>query len=517
MNLRRLGLVLLVLAPALMARGEGLPSWEDPEAFAGIQRLLDAGDAEGAARMIGEAKGAAAADPALTSRLANLEAVLAFVRGHAAAAADRFARSVDSSPNAAIRAVNAFNAALAAAQAGDAEAYARYAAIVAGAAGPGSTLPGDLALERGLNEAARSSAIAFEILEGFHREHPEHPRVADAEISLAELYLTQVPAQPVAARDQLEETKQRALTLAQREWLDQVAIWVEVAAGDSRSAVDRALRFLADWPQSRRRPGVLMVLGESYYRMEDFAKAMGFFEKIAAEAPDSEHAEPALFFAARSASLSFLPENQRRAVELWTQVADRGGALSAAARHELGLLELAREEFDAALAAFDAVRASPVADPKLRIAALADQAEALYAKAAVAGNDPASIEAAVAKLSEIQSDPGADRTWRLQAAVRQGKCLEALGKTEEALAIYRRLVQEESPAGSVAAAPVAEFDWLFRAALAAIRLLQAGERWQDAIAIADQVAQAGGPRAAEAARLSESLRLRHFIWEDPAG
>ena len=81
--------------------------------------------------------------------------------------------------------------------------------------------------------------------------------------------------------------------------------------------------------------------------------------------------------------------------------------------------------------------------------------------------------------------------------------------------LYVNLVRDGAPAGPVAASPTAEFDWFFRAGLAAIRLLQREGNWEAAVAVADRVAQSGGPRATEAARIADRLRLRHFIWEEP--
>lgn len=454
-------------------------------------------------------------DPSSHARIRNLEGIIEWARGDAAKAARLFAESVDLAPDAATRAECAYNAALAASLAGDTTAYQHYADLLSRSVPADSELPGDLSLETGLSEAARAGAGAFQILETFLKRHPAHPRVADAEISLAELYLTQVPPQPVAAGEHIEDARQRPLTLAQREWLDHVAIWVGVASQDTPATVERARRFLDDWPQSERRPSVHMVLGESFFRSGDYPNAIIHFERLAVQNPDSDFAEPALFFAAKAASLTLSQENHQHAISLWDRVVEEGGALAAPSRHEQGLLELSREHFDEAIAAFDEVIGMKPADPLLRIAALSDRGEALYAKALFQGNDPALFEEAAAVFGTVETDPAANKAWRLQASVRKGKCLEALGQNEAALRLYQGIVRDAAPGGPSATVPVAEFDWYYRAGLAAIRLLQAGERWRESVAIADQVAETGGPRAAEAARIADRLRLRHFIWEDP--
>lgn len=427
----------------------------------------------------------------------------------------RLATVQAANPSASVVVDEAFDAALSAAVAGNEAEYKRLAAIVSDLAGPESPLPGDLALERGLVEAAQSAPGALDHIETFIRLYPEHSRQAEARIALAELYLTQVPPQPVAARENLDAARERPLNLERREWLDHVAIWVEIGAQDRAGIVKSANRFLEDWPQSSRRPSVLMVLGEHYFRAGNHRTAKAYFERVAAESPASELAEPAQFFAARAASLITGADGQQQAYDLWSRVAEGGGPLAVPALHEMALLDLARERHDEAIATLERVAAAPNADAALRVAARADRGEALFAKATTLGKDAALLEQAAAAFAEIGTDPAASRVWRLQAAVRQGKCLEALDRNLEAVEIYRRVVTQSAPSGPAAVVPVAEFDWFYRAGLAAVKLLQQSSEWREAVAIADLVAQAGGPRAAEAARLAGSLRLRHFIWEEP--
>ncbi|MBL9153646.1 MAG: tetratricopeptide repeat protein [Verrucomicrobiales bacterium] len=513
---------LLSLTLALVATGGG--AQETPveattaaHSLADIEALIARGEHAEAAKAIAQARAAAGNDAAAASRLLNLEGVLHTARGDAQKAAASFAASLATAPDGPLRTTLAYNAALAALQGGDIASYDRLAGIVQTNAGAGSPLIADLALERGLIEAARADTAAFDSLETFLRRFPDHSRAAHAEISLAELYLTQVPPQPTASREHLDSARERPLTLAQREWLDHVAIWTEIATPDSSTVAERAERFLADWPQSRHRPTILMVLGESLYRAGQFTEAAGHFEQLATESPDSPLAQPALFFAGKATSQTHDAASQLRARAFWERVVAAAGPLSPAAQHEIGLLELENDRFDAAVAAFAAIEALPTASPELKIAARADRGEALYAQATATGVDPERLAAAIDTFAAIERDPQAEKWWRLQAAVRHGKCLEALGRNDEALALYSSIVQDSPPAGPAAAVPVAEFDWFFRAGLAAIRLLQREEKWTQAIAIADRVAVSGGPRATEAARIGESLRLRHFIWEDPAG
>ncbi len=474
--------------------------------------LIETGRLGEAAEEIRQLK-AGAALPATRSRLPLVEARLARAEDRPDEALEFFAQAIEAASDDPTRETAAFNGALAAIEKGDEATYEKFSAQLA----PDSVIAGSLLLRRGLFEARDGQPGAFESLEEFVRRFDTHPRRADAQIALAELYLNQVPAQAVSAREHLESAQRDALTLEQREWLDHVAIWVEVAAQSDAEAVERARDFLADWPRSQRRPAVFMMLGESHYRMANFPEATSYLEAMATEAPESPLAEPALFFAAKAAAQSMEPADIEHATALWTRVAESGGPLAMAARHELGLLRLAREEFDAAVAEFDTILASDNPDPTLAVAALADKGEARYIQASLTEDDPGPLLRAAAEAFEaVGESESAPKAWRLQATVRRGKCLEALGETDAALALYTDLVARGAPAGPVAAAPMAEYDWHYRAGLAAIRLLQEAGDQEAAVAVADAVSQTGGPRAAEAMRIADRLRLRHFIWQEPA-
>ena len=456
-----------------------------------------------------------AAIPITREQIPLLRARVQTAMGHPEEAVPLFQATVTSAVIRSSRETGAFNGAMAAVLAGDEEAYDRFAENLSGTGN--DRLAGDLMLERGLYESAQAEPNAFEHLDTFVRRFPEHPQVADAKIALAELYLNQVPSQPVSARESLDSVEEKPLTLDQREWLDYVAIWIEVAAQSPTRIIDRASQFLTDWPKSARRPSVSMVLGETYYHLADYPNAVTRFEALATETPEADNAEAALFFAAKAASQTLQPKDQQRAIELWDRVAIAGGPLAGAARHEQGLLKLSLEAFDEAAASFDMVSAMEGVDPEIKIAALADKGETYYAKAAIAPSEErtALLEAAAGIFAEVVEQEAATKSWRLQASVRRGKCLEALGQQDKAMELYVNLVRDGAPAGPVAASPTAEFDWFFRAGLAAIRLLQREGNWEAAVAVADRVAQSGGPRATEAARIADRLRLRHFIWEEP--
>ncbi len=407
----------------------------------------------------------------------------------------------------------AFNAALAALQSGDEQAAQRWLKPFSETAS-GEQLSAELMLERALYLARESDSLAFDALKEFTAIFPDHPKAADADVALAELYLNQFPPKPIAARESLEVARQRDLSVEQQETLDYVAIWVEERAGNDEGVIEKSVEFLEGWPESPQRGSVSMKLGEVYFRAGDYANAITYFEKLVEERPDSKLAETALFFAAKAASLILTPESQDKAMLLWGRVAALGGDLAAQARREQGLLKLRSDDMDEALAIFESILQNGEAVPRpLRMAVLCDKGHALFLKAAAEhASGQGYLQEAVETFQEVLDTPDAGQEWDIQAGVRLGKCYEKLGLPEAALKAYTGVIrtQEEGTAAS-AALSMEELDWYFRAGFAAIHLFQVRQKWKEAVELADQLARSGGERSVEANRVAERLRLKHFI------
>ena len=106
-------------------------------------------------------------------------------------------------------------------------------------------------------------------------------------------------------------------------------------------------RLLKDWhTESPWRDDVQMKLGEHYYRTENYPLAISMFETLETESPDSELAEPALYFAGK-ANMRLDPiEGQERAFALWNRVVAKGGPLSISARYQQALVKRRQLEYD---------------------------------------------------------------------------------------------------------------------------------------------------------------------------
>ncbi|NNE93122.1 MAG: tetratricopeptide repeat protein [Verrucomicrobiales bacterium] len=386
-----------------------------------------------------------------------------------------------------------------------------------------SELLAELDFEEGLFLASQADTAAFDKLAAFLRNYPTHQRAADAEIALAEMHLNQALPQPQAARDRQASASRRPLMLDQEERLHFSQIWTEQIAGNLPAMVKRAERFLEAWPHSERRPEVMMMLGQAHFELGEYPRAIVHFERLSANQGDPAKEEAALFFTAKAASLTMTFENHEKALTLWDVVAERGGPLAAQARHEQGLLHLAHNRLDDALESFQAVLTRPPGEvpPELVIATLCDVGHAQFLNglaAQSAGEDGAPLlQAAIESFEAADGHPASTTAWKFQAQVRRGKCYEALGKTAEALKIYRSVVANSPATRSVipaATIPTEEFDWLYRAGFSAVEILEGQKNWKEAVNLAELLAETSGPRSIEAGERANRLRLRHFVWDE---
>lgn len=406
------------------------------------------------------------------------------------------------------RSRNLYNAAVSALQNDDAAAFTAYEEALL-RNNPRSILLADLSYIGGLYFAAKGDPTAFERLNDFVREHPDHPSNIEAQLALAEIHLNQAPARPQAVREIFEGLRTRPLTLAQSERLDYTSVWVELTDSKIPALIRRAEDFIRDWPSSSYLPEVIMLLASEQFKLKNLKSAGEYFHLVSENFPDSPYTETARFFEARSS-----PPNDET-IGKWQHIIESSATLTAEARHELGLLYLSTDRFPEARSQFEWLIENLAPDANLRFAAMADLGFTSYLEALAEGKDSKKLEESANLFAVLSNLGGAPAFWRYSAAVRRGKCLEALGRESVALEIYRSIVDETaSDADSLAGdLPPHETEWVFRAGFAAIDILTTEQNWTAAIAIADALADKNGPRAIEATRLAERLRLKHWVWD----
>src|SRR5437868_14822378 len=153
----------------------------------------------------------------------------------------------------------------------------------------------------------RSSLFPYTTLfrSDFVRRFPDHPRVSEAQIALAEMAYHSTPPKLDEAEKNLTTARATHPTELAVEHADYLAIWLADARGaDSDRVIASARDFLRAHPNSPLVAEVRLKLAESHFRRQDFASAQTEFETLAQENPKSALTEQALFLAAQSAMAS---------------------------------------------------------------------------------------------------------------------------------------------------------------------------------------------------------------------
>ncbi|HEY1894497.1 MAG TPA: tetratricopeptide repeat protein, partial [Chthoniobacterales bacterium] len=363
----------------------------------------------------------------------------------------------------------------------------------------------EVVLEQAVISAERGEKNAGALLQDFVRRFPDHPRVSEAQIALAEMAYHSIPPKLDEAEKNLAAARATHPTELAVEHADYLAIWLADARGaDSDRVIAAARDFLRAHPNSPLVAEVRLKLAESHFRRQDFASAQTEFETLAQENPKSALTEQALFLAAQSAMASMASQSLDHALELLTQVVAMNGEFRWAARNEQAAIERRLGKSQDAQALYDEVLKGD--------ARAAEKREALCGKGDIlfeqANANAANLDRAVGIYDQLANDAANQPHWRNQALFKKGVCLEKESDRDGALATFYRILEfNPSPDRPP------EFFWFYKAGFNAARLLEEQQKWEAAAAIYEKLVAANGPRSEEAnARLGQ-LRLEHFLWQ----
>src|SRR5437762_566791 len=363
----------------------------------------------------------------------------------------------------------------------------------------------EVALEQAVISAERGEKNAGALLQDFIRRFPDHPRVSEAQIALAEMAYHSIPPKLDEAEKNLAAARATHPTELAVEHADYLAIWLADARGaDSDRVIAAARDFLRAHPNSPLVAEVRLKLAESHFRRQDFASAQTEFETLAQENPKSALTEQALFLAAQSAMASMASQSLDHALELLTQVVAMNGEFRWAARNEQAAIERRLGKSQDAQALYDEVLKEDARG--------AEKREALCGKADIffeqANANAANLDRAVGIYDQLANEAANQPHWRNQALFKKGVCLEKESDRDGALAtLYRILEFNPSPDRPP------EFFWFYKAGFNAARLLEEQQKWEAAAAVYEKLVAANGPRGEEARARLGQLRLEHFLWQ----
>ena len=364
-------------------------------------------------------------------------------------------------------------------------------------------LTGDLLFAKGILEAKIGKSSAEDTLERFVREFPSHPRAQQAELAQAEFEFTEQPPDLKGAQEYLRKIATTTDADLQ-EKRDRLAFFVASAepSPNVRNVQTLAQEYFQKYPASSFKAEMRLKLGEIFFRQSDFPNAQTQFELVVEDNPDSPLVETALFLAGQAARKSLNSASVDRAVALFEEVYKQGGALKFQARLEEALtIRQARQDKEAIALVDDLLAQNP--PPDIRIQALDAKGEAQFTLAA---NDLKLYEEAAKTFDTLIASEEIPVEWKEHALYQKGKCLEKLGKTDEALASYYDVLAAEGNARDQL--------WYFRAGFDAAQILEERRSWGSAAAIYEKLANTRGARSGEAKDRLSRLRLEHFLWPE---
>lgn len=436
----------------------------------------------------------------------------AYERKEYAQAASLFQAAANVATSLAERRAALYNAGVAALRAGEFGLYQALLGQLQVVSADGALKTGDgaadLELDRALDLAARTRPEAEQELTSFARRHPGHPRLADARTVLAETLLLKTPPDFAGAERALQQAAATPnLTSAQQQRISLTRLWLADRRGDLKTVTEAGAEFVKNWPEAAAVPEVRMKVAEAHYRQENLASARTEFELVARDYPRSPYAETALYFAGMSAVSLIGDGNREAAIDLWQEVAQRGGPLSIPARQQQALAKRLLGKDDEALKLLDALLLEEKLADETRRSLICEKAEILMLER---DGPPARLQSAADVLRGLLKEPELPYVWRARAGYTLACALDALGDKPGALEACYDVVQAQ---GSTGPSNPSEFHWYYRAGFFGIGLLEASKQWESAARLAEKLAQSAGEGAAEAKERATTIRLNHFLWD----
>lgn len=444
-----------------------------------------------------------------------------FMRGEYPDALMSFTKAADSEGDLSRRRRALYNAAISAVKAGEKRALTSLMSQLAQAslppegtagkkpANPPRDTAADLELDKALELAAKLDPGAENELGAYLEKNPDHGRRAEAFLALAEFRLLDVPPRVKEAGEAIEAARDAKPSAALSERIGYSQIWLREASQDLTGVAREAQAFLASWPESNRADEVRMKLAESYYRLDNFAKARTEFELLATNQPNSPYSDAALYFAGMAAMALPTVEGFNSAISTWGELVQRGGPLAFSARQQQAIATGRKGDYVNALKLYDELLENPAATLDQKLALRCEKAELLLSQGKKL---PESTEDAVKLLRETLAMPSLPYVWTGRCGVLLARALRDLSRSAEALEACYDVI---SVGTNVVTAPnnPSEYLWFYRAGFLAVELLEASQKWEAAALMAEKLAQSGGDRAKDAAERANKIRLKHFLWD----
>ena len=300
------------------------------------------------------------------------------------------------------------------------------------------------------------------------------------------------------------ETNQRIIKLFPDDSLEASEVAVRIGYELKKLTDDQAEQALAALTQKYGKTlggaEAYFKLGEFYSFRQDYVKAQDAFEQLTAAYPQSDYVDDAYFFSGQAA---FQHGDYATAHALLEKVPDNS-PFKPDARLWEGKAYQQQLNFAQAVAAFDAVLATEKSGPAFVEASLL-KGECLFGQK----NYASALDAYSLVLK------GRDGTvaQRNEAAEHSAKCLEMLGKRDEAMELYLKVLYGRVAGDDPATPQPPDFSWQVEAGVEAGLMREHDQDFRGAIEIYKRLEQIGGAHQQEFHDLIEKLRRDNYIYE----
>ncbi len=283
----------------------------------------------------------------------------------------------------------------------------------------------------------------------------------------------------------------------------QCLYWV----GRDEEALAVSRDFVSQYTNSALAAGVLFWIGNQEYNRGKFPSAEDCFLSLATRYPTNVLADDALLWAGLAASKR---KEYVRAVELLARLAEQYPASPKIpeARFAQGDAQTEMGQYAAAILIFDEIiRMRP--EGELAARAWGRKGDCQFS---LGTEESKRFEESLASYRVVANSSAAGPDLVLQAEYKIARCLEKLGKVQDAFDHYyvhviARFFQEREKgiwhgeAGKT---------WFTRAALRAVDILEAGDDWRRVVRILERIVESGVPEAASAKERIEKIKAERW-------
>jgi tetratricopeptide (TPR) repeat protein len=290
-----------------------------------------------------------------------------------------------------------------------------------------------------------------------------------------------------------------ALLAAQRA----ILVSYEMKTLTDDQAEQQLLALMQKYAKSPDAPQAWFRLGEFYDFRQDYVKEQDAFQQLTTAYPNSTFANDAYFFAGRAAVAHM---DYAGALALLEKVPDDSQFKQDARLWEARVYQQQQNWVQATTLA-DQVLATEKTGSHFVEANLL-KGHCLFA---MAEKNPAGYPESLAAFDQILKGKEGTLSQRNEAAVSSAKCLEKMGRTDDAMALYLGVIYG-SPELGPDAAPT-DFSWQIEAGWSAGRIREANKDWRGAIEIYRRLEQVGGPNQQKFHDLVNKIRQDNYIYE----